>query len=315
MQALKAVATDHAGNSASSVLTVTIDRQAPSDGSVSYTNGYGSAPLTITVDNGSDGVSGIDGATSLLERDETTLANGFCDSFAGNWTTVTSPDSSVNSGHCYRYRYTVADNAGNAVAYTTTDVLKVDGGAPTVALDAGAANLRGTVSLSATASDVLSGVVSVAFQRSPAGTATWTTISTDTSSPYAASLDTTAIADGRYDLRAVATDGAGNTAVDSATRLIDNTAPSGALTEPADAGFVFGSVSVSSDSADAGSEWPPLPSRSRLPVPAPGRRSAPTRARPTRSRSTPPPSPTATTTCARRRRMRRATSSQARSGL
>ena len=252
VQALKAVATDHAGNSASSVVTVTIDRQAPSGGSVSYTNGYGSAPVTITVGNGSD-VSGIDVASALLERDETTLANGSCDTFAGNWTTVTSPDSSVSSGHCYRYHYTVADNAGNAVTYTTGAVLKVDGSAPTVALDAGTANLRGTASLSATASDALSGVASVAFQRSPAGAATWTTISTDTSAPFAASFDTTAVADGLYDLRAVATDGSGATATDGASRRVDNTLPSGSLTAPADGTVVYGSVPVSSNSADSGS--------------------------------------------------------------
>ena len=189
----------------------------------------------------------------MLERDETTLANGSCDTFAGNWTTVTSPDSSVSSGHCYRYHYTVADNAGNAVTYTTGAVLKVDGSAPTVALDAGAANLRGTASLSATASDALSGVASVAFQRSPAGAATWTTISTDTSAPFAASFDTTAVADGLYDLRAVATDGSGATATDGASRRVDNTLPSGSLTAPADGTVVYGSVPVSSNSADSGS--------------------------------------------------------------
>ena len=253
IKALKALATDRAGNSASSVVTVTIDRQAPNGGSVSYTNGYGSAPVTITAANGGDGVSGIDAASALLERDEATLANGACDSFTGNWTTVTSPDSSISSGHCYRYRYTIADNAGNPVTYTTGDVLKVDGGAPTVALDAGNANLRGTASLSATASDALSGVASVAFERSPAGAATWTTISIDTSAPFTASFDTTAVSDGLYDLRAVATDGGGTAATDGASRRIDNTVPSGSLTAPADGAIVYGSLPVSSNSADAGS--------------------------------------------------------------
>jgi large repetitive protein len=253
VEALKAVATDHAGNSASSVVTVTIDRDAPSGGSVTYTNGYGATPVTIAVANGSDDVSGIDAASALLERDETTLANGSCGSFAGNWTTVTTPDSSVASGHCYRYRYTVADNAGNPGTYTTSDVLKVDGSAPTVALDAGPANLRGTASLSATASDALSGIASVAFQRSPAGAAAWTTISADTSAPFAASFDTTSVADGLYDLRAVATDGSGATAADGTSRRVDNTLPSGSLTAPADGAVLYGSVPVSSNSADGGS--------------------------------------------------------------
>ena len=44
----------------------------------------------------------------------------------------------------------------------------------------------------------------------PTGGGSWTTISTDTASPWQASLDTTALADGGYDFRVVATDGAGN---------------------------------------------------------------------------------------------------------
>src|SRR5581483_7347744 len=59
-------------------------------------------------------------------------------------------------------------------------------------------SVRGTVSLTGTAADGGAGVASFAFQRSPAGAGSWTTIGTDGSSPYSTSFDTTGVADGLY---------------------------------------------------------------------------------------------------------------------
>jgi hypothetical protein len=66
----------------------------------------------------------------------------------------------------------------------------------------------------------------VVFERAPAGGSTWTTIGSDSTPPYTASWDTTAVADGDYDLRAVATDKANrsNTSL-VASRRVDNTPP------------------------------------------------------------------------------------------
>ena len=51
----------------------------------------------------------------------------------------------------------------------------------------------------------------------------------DTTVPYSCSLNTTALTDGGYDLRAIATDVAGNatTSATVANRVVDNTAPTG----------------------------------------------------------------------------------------
>ena len=77
--------------------------------------------------------------------------------------------------------------------------------------------------------------------------------------PYSASFDTTQIADGNYDLRAVARDNAGGSSVSSvATVAVDNvseppvdtTPPSVSLTAPADAATVNGSVTISADASD-----------------------------------------------------------------
>src|SRR5207302_73122 len=117
------------------------------------------------------------------------------------------------------------------------------------------ANLRQSVTLTASASDTGgSGITSVAFQRRPSGSGSWTTIATDGTFPYSTSFDTTGVADGLYDFRAVATDTAGNaeaSPVVVSSRRIDNTAPSATMLTPGDP--VRGTVTLTSSMSDAGS--------------------------------------------------------------
>lgn len=99
------------------------------------------------------------------------------------------------------------------------------------------AYLGATVSLQATAADGEDGssITSVTIQRSPAGLGTWTDVCTDTTEPYECSFDTTTVADGLYDFRALSTDNAGNGPTISTTvpnRRVDNTLPTASLTDP-----------------------------------------------------------------------------------
>ena len=73
----------------------------------------------------------------------------------------------------------------------------------------------GTVTVNATASDGDTAIANVQIQRAPHGSGTWTTICTDNGAPYSCSWNTTLIADGEYDLRAVATDVHNNTKTSS----------------------------------------------------------------------------------------------------
>ena len=122
---------DAAGNTASDTFTVTPDTAAPAGGSVSYPDGYDAdGTVTITVDAGTDALSGVDASTGVLERRTSALAGGVCAPFAGGWSAVTSPDT-VASGLCAQYRYRVSDRVGNEVIYTLpTSTVKVDLVAP-----------------------------------------------------------------------------------------------------------------------------------------------------------------------------------------
>jgi hypothetical protein len=112
--------------------------------------------------------------------------------------------------------------------------------APTVSLTDPGAVLTGTMSLAAIASDT-GGVSSVAFERSVAGANTWVSISTDNATPFTCSFATTALADGCYDLRALATDAAGDqgTSVVAGVRL-ENTTPTGTDVQTGNGGSAAG---------------------------------------------------------------------------
>src|SRR5439155_15822940 len=137
------------------------------------------------------------------------------------------------------------DGAGNQTASTVVGFRRVDNTPPLAVMVDPGTNLLGTVNLTSVASDIGgSGVASVAYQYSPAGTSSWT------STP--AAWNTTLLADGLYDVRVVATDNAGNQAVSAAigSRRVDNTAP--ATTDNAPAGWRATDVTVTLSPTDAG---------------------------------------------------------------
>jgi hypothetical protein len=104
---------------------------------------------------------------------------------------------------------------------------RVDNTAPTVALAPPGSPVAGRVILKATAADAGSGVASVRFERAPSGTDAWVPMASDQAEPFVRSVDTRAIVNGIYDLRAVARDAAGNvTASDPLTGVQVENPPS-----------------------------------------------------------------------------------------
>jgi hypothetical protein len=126
------------------------------------------------------------------------------------------------------YSVTATDNAGNSGTNSTFSVT-ADNTGPSVTMNNPGSPLSGaSVSLTATSADTGgSGVQSVAIQEKLSSQSTWTTVCTDTTSPYSCTLNSTTVPDGSYDFQAVATDNLGNTATSTPVtqRVVSNSAP------------------------------------------------------------------------------------------
>ena len=235
---LRVLTTDNAGNSfASAPITVRVDNTNPT-GSITAPADAANVRGTVSLtSNSADGGSGV--ATVQFQRSP--IGAGTWTNQAASWNTTLQTDGQ------YDLRVLTTDNSGNSHASATITV-RVDNTDPTgsVTAPADAANVRNTISLTSNSADTGgSGVDTVTFQRSPAGAGTWTN--------QAASWNTTAQADGPYDLRVVTTDNAGNSFTSTAiTVLVDNTNPTGSVTNPAAAADIRGTVALASNSADAG---------------------------------------------------------------
>jgi hypothetical protein len=167
-------------------------------------------------------------------------ASNPCLSKPGEWHTIATVPQDANDNNytasfdttklndgTYDLTVTGEDGSGDAyIGEVTADVV-VDNTPPTVTLASPGGSLTGVVTLTAAASDAGSGVAAVRFESAPAGSGTWSTIATATSPPFTVNLDTRQLANGSYDLRAVATDVAGNTATSPAVAGVVVSNPTG----------------------------------------------------------------------------------------
>ena len=179
-------------------------------------------PPETTITSGPAALSASPDATFAFTADES--GSTFeCSVDSAAFASCTSPATFTglsDGAHTFDVRAT--DSSTNTDPTPDSASWTIDATAPNVSLADPGSPLRGTVTLSPSAGDGTgSGIASLIVQRSPAGAGTWTTIGT--------SWNTTGVADGSYDLRARATDNAGNTA-NSAVRTVtvDNSLPSGA---------------------------------------------------------------------------------------
>jgi len=132
-------------------------------------------------------------------------------------------DTTTLANGSYTFRAVATDGAGTSTTSAVVTNRAVDNTLSAVSVNDPGAYLSKTVTVTANAS-ATSGVTSVRIQRAPNGGGTWTDLCTDTTAPYACSWDTTTVADGSYDLRAVLLDGAGKTTTSSVVsgRQVDN---------------------------------------------------------------------------------------------
>jgi hypothetical protein len=177
---------------------------------------------------------------------------------AGTWTTACQATAapftcqwdtaSVSGSH--DLRAVAIDLAGYERSSAIVASRMVDNTQPSVSLADPDAWLEGTETLSVSGADAHSGLASLAIEYRPAGGA-WVQLCTDSASPSACPLDTGGLPDGAYELRARATDQAGNEAVGApVTRAVDNVAPTVSIQPPA--GVLRGTAAFPPTAADAG---------------------------------------------------------------
>jgi hypothetical protein len=225
---VRAIATDGAGfSTTSATLTGRIDNTAPS--SATMTSPAANLSGTVTLSgSASDAGSGIASLRFEYAPAGTTTWTTACTDASSPYTTC-SWDTTGVADALYDMRAVAVDGAGNTLASTTVTNRRVDNNGPTLTLNNPGSPLRGTVTVSASASDPV-GVTSVTIQRKPTSGSTWTTICTDSTSSYSCSWNTTGVSDGSYDLRATAVDtlGHSSTSATVSSRVVDNTAPTAA---------------------------------------------------------------------------------------
>jgi hypothetical protein len=171
--------------------------------------------------NASDAHSGIAQGVIQYAVQGTTAYKAVCtltaEPFSCRYDTAALADGS------YSFRAVATDIAGNTATSAAVVNRIVDNTVSSVSLGDPGAHLDGVVTLSASASST-SGVASVKIQYAATGSGSWVDVCTDTTSPYTCSWDTTKVADGLYDLRALLLDGLGRTTVSTveSARQVDN---------------------------------------------------------------------------------------------
>ena len=217
---LRAVATAGSTNVASAtVVDVMIDNVAPA---VTMTDPGTPLRGTVTLAaTATDADSGVAQTQLQWQRSGTTTWTTACtlsiDPFTCRFDTTTLVDGT------YAFRAVATDAAGNPTTSAVVTGRTVDNTVSSVSMEDPGAFLSGTATLSATASST-AGVTSVRIDRAPSGTTTWSPVCTDTTAPYSCSWDTTTVADGLYDFRAVLVDGKGVTTTSTtvSARRVDN---------------------------------------------------------------------------------------------
>lgn len=112
--------------------------------------------------------------------------------------------------------------------------------------------IRGNAALSTTLHNAGATPYRVSVEFAPTGTTQWASVCTNLSSPYTCMGNTTALADGEYDLRATATAGDTSTRSEIVRRIrVDNTAPSVSMGNPGSP--LKGTHTFTSTATDSGS--------------------------------------------------------------
>lgn len=224
---LRAVASDGANlpTTSATITALRVDTVNPS--SATMTNP--GSPLHGSVTLGGTGADADSGMGSM--RIEVKPTSGSTWTTACTDTTPPSPfscswDSTTVTDASYDFRAVAIDVAGNARTSAAVTGRVVDNTGPVVSVTS-PGMFRSSTTVNATATDT-SGVQSVTIQYRPAGTGTYTNVCADTTSPYSCGWSVAALADGPYDVRALATDSLGTQSTSAVvSAYVNNDGPIG----------------------------------------------------------------------------------------
>jgi hypothetical protein len=238
---VQAIATDGAAfTTTSATVSTRVDNTIPAAPSLTNpaTNLSGAVTLTATATDTGSGVASVQFQSAPTGTSTwTTFCTDTTSPYSCAWDTTTMSDA------VYDLRVVSTDNAGNTRTSTTRTGKRVDNNGPALTFTNPGAQLRGTVTLSATATDP-AGVTSVTFQYKLSTSGSWTSCAADTSSPYSCSVNTTTLTSGQsYDFRATSVDTLGHSSTSTSyTAKIDNTPPAGTGVQAVNGGGTAGKM-------------------------------------------------------------------------
>jgi VCBS repeat-containing protein len=230
-----ATITNASGLVSSGTFTLIPDTTAPTGQTVTLVGGPGYSTLSVplTLVNGTDGASGVNAASGVVQRASATLTNGTCGSFGGYGAVTLSggADTTVVSGNCYHYTYAISDNVANASAASAASAdAKVDTSAPAAPTLTYSAmtnvnfvgnalrylpGVAGGFTVTALSTDAQSGIASYAFPTLPAG---WTVSGSGASRTWTYTVNPS-VPSGNQNV--MATNGSGLTATTAFTLVVD----------------------------------------------------------------------------------------------
>lgn len=242
---LRAIATDNVGTTAASTIVTTrvanpvaVDLATIPDvvkGNVALSatvTGAGGRTLSSTFSHR------VDGASTYTPISTCTNVSGATPSCS--WATGTV-------GDLYDIQVVTTVGGTTTVSDVQLDVM-VDNVVPTTTISA-PSPMSGTVQVTAAPADEDSGVASVALSYRLQGTTAWTTLCTVTASPWRCALDTTKLTNlATYELRAIATDVAGNASLAATvSRQVNNGLATITITSPLGGDLVKGTHTITTD--------------------------------------------------------------------
>ena len=237
---------NNAGFTSQASFTLTPDTAPPTGQDASVTGGYyTSLSVPVTLQDGTDAISGLDPASGILERQSATLSNGSCVGWGG-WSPVTlsgGADTTVASNNCYRYHYLISDRVGNQTAPSAPSLAaEIDATTPVTSDDAPGGWQNSAVTVTLSVNEAGSGVASTVYRVDGAAFQAGTSVAIPAPADHSN--------DGVHSIEYRSTDNAGNVeALQTATVRIDTTLPT--TTDDAPAGWSSSPVTVTLTPADA----------------------------------------------------------------